>query len=83
MKGTLCTEQLPVVGCILTMCTCPSLVALASPYACWYAEAVAAITRKLRVGDGLDPTTNVGPLITKAALEKVRACVLALCVAVC
>ncbi|MFN8596893.1 MAG: aldehyde dehydrogenase family protein [Anaerolineae bacterium] len=36
-----------------------------------FVEALAARTRSLKLGDGLDPSVDVGPLINKAALEKV------------
>ena len=36
-----------------------------------FVEALADRTRSLKLGDGLNPTVDVGPLINKAALEKV------------
>jgi succinate-semialdehyde dehydrogenase/glutarate-semialdehyde dehydrogenase len=38
-----------------------------------FIEAVVERVRKLRVGNGLDPTTDIGPLINRAAFDKVAA----------
>ncbi len=36
-------------------------------------EALAAVTDQLTVGDGLDPASSIGPLISAAALDRVQA----------
>src|SRR6185369_6296138 len=38
-----------------------------------FTERVVAFTRSLKVGSGLDPATDVGPLVSKKQLEEVEA----------
>ncbi len=37
-----------------------------------FVEALVGEVRKLRLGNGLDPGTTQGPLISRAAVERVR-----------
>jgi aldehyde dehydrogenase (NAD+) len=52
-------------------CTACSRLIVQSGIAPKLKEALAAKTRSLRLGDGLLPTTDVGPVINRAALERI------------
>jgi succinate-semialdehyde dehydrogenase/glutarate-semialdehyde dehydrogenase len=53
-------------------CVCANRVFVQRGIADRFSRAVALRVAKLRVGDGLDPATDLGPLINRAALEKVQ-----------
>ncbi|WP_329260382.1 aldehyde dehydrogenase [Streptomyces pseudovenezuelae] len=54
------------------MCTAPSRLLVHSSIAEQVTEAVVARARKLRVGDPLDPATDMGALVTEAHLSRVE-----------
>jgi succinate-semialdehyde dehydrogenase/glutarate-semialdehyde dehydrogenase len=53
-------------------CVCANRVYVHERIAAEFTEAMAERVRKLRVGDGLDPATDIGPLINRDAFDKVR-----------
>ncbi len=53
------------------VCTSTNRVLVQQKVAAAFTERLAAITRKLRVGNGLEPGVEVGPLINKAGFDKV------------
>jgi succinate-semialdehyde dehydrogenase/glutarate-semialdehyde dehydrogenase len=56
--------------CAGQTCVCANRVYVQRGIAGRFIEAVAERVRKLRVGDGLDPQTDIGPLINRAGFEK-------------
>lgn len=52
-------------------CVCANRVYVHSNIADHFADAIATRVAGLRVGDGLDPATDVGPLIDRSAFDKV------------
>lgn len=52
-------------------CICANRVFVQDSIYDRFAEAVSHQVSQLKVGDGLDPATNIGPLINPAAVEKV------------
>jgi succinate-semialdehyde dehydrogenase/glutarate-semialdehyde dehydrogenase len=52
-------------------CVCTNRVYVHRAVEAQFTEAVAARTRILRVGNGLDPETDIGPLINRAGFDKV------------
>jgi len=54
-------------------CVCTNRVYVQSPVREAFESAVTRHVRALRVGDGMDPATDLGPLINRAACDKVRA----------
>lgn len=58
--------------CAGQTCVCANRILVHRSLAAAFTEAVAARVRALRVGDGMDPATDVGPLINRAALQKVE-----------
>jgi succinate-semialdehyde dehydrogenase/glutarate-semialdehyde dehydrogenase len=57
--------------CAGQTCVCANRVYVQAGIANQFIEAVSARVRGLRVGNGLDPETDIGPLINRAAVEKV------------
>jgi acyl-CoA reductase-like NAD-dependent aldehyde dehydrogenase len=53
-------------------CTAASRLIVQKGIASKLKEALVAKTKKLRLGDGLDPKIDVGPVINKAALERIH-----------
>jgi alpha-ketoglutaric semialdehyde dehydrogenase len=53
-------------------CTAASRLILQKGIASKAKESLAERTKKLRLGDGLDPKIDVGPVINKAALERIH-----------
>jgi succinate-semialdehyde dehydrogenase/glutarate-semialdehyde dehydrogenase len=53
-------------------CVCANRVYVHERIAAEFTDAMADRVRKLRVGDGLDPATDIGPLINRDAFDKVR-----------
>lgn len=53
-------------------CTAASRIIVEAPVLEKFTEAFVAATRKLRVGNGLAPGTEVGPLVDASGLEKVQ-----------
>jgi len=54
-------------------CVCANRVLVQARAAAQFTELVAERVRKLRVGDGFDPASDLGPLIDRAQYEKVAA----------
>lgn len=54
-------------------CICTNRVFVHEECAEVFTEKLAASVKKLKVGDGLDAETDIGPLINEAAIEKVKA----------
>ncbi len=54
-------------------CVCANRVFVQEKVAATFTELVAQRVRKLHVGDGMDPTSDFGPLIDRAQYEKVAA----------
>lgn len=57
--------------CAGQTCVCANRVLVHQPVADSFAEIVARRVRALRVGPGIAPETDIGPLINRAACEKV------------
>jgi len=53
-------------------CTAASRLIVQKGIASKVKESLAERTKKLRLGDGLDPKVDVGPVISKAALERIH-----------
>ncbi|WP_422657418.1 NAD-dependent succinate-semialdehyde dehydrogenase [Paenibacillus sp. EC2-1] len=53
-------------------CVCTNRIYVEESVAISFSEKVAELTKKLRVGNGMDEGVDVGPLINKEAAEKVR-----------
>lgn len=53
-------------------CTAASRLIVHEEVAAAFTEGLVARAKALRLGDGLDPTTEVGPVVNQAALEKVQ-----------
>lgn len=53
-------------------CTAASRLIVQKGIAVKVKEALTERTKKLRLGDGLDPTVEVGPVINKAAIERIH-----------
>ena len=53
-------------------CTAASRLIVQKGIASKVKESLAERTKKLRLGDGLDPKVDVGPLINKAAIERIH-----------
>lgn len=53
-------------------CTAASRLIVQKGIAAKVKEALTERTKKLRLGDGLDPTVEVGPVINKAAIERIH-----------
>ncbi len=53
-------------------CVCANRIFVHSQVASRFAEAVAARAADLRIGDGMDPDTVIGPLIDRNGYDKVR-----------
>ena len=53
-------------------CTAASRLIVQTGIAAKVKESLAERTKKLRLGDGLDPQVEVGPVINKAALERIH-----------
>jgi acyl-CoA reductase-like NAD-dependent aldehyde dehydrogenase len=53
-------------------CTAASRLIVQKGIASKVKESLAERTKKLRLGDGLDPTVDVGPVINKSALERIH-----------
>lgn len=58
--------------CAGQTCVCANRVYVQAGIAEQFIEAVSQRVRTLRIGNGLDPETDIGPLINRAAVEKVR-----------
>jgi betaine-aldehyde dehydrogenase len=63
------------------VCTSPKRIYVEAPIAADFIRRLEVEIAALVVGDPLDPATDVGPLITRAAVEKVAAQVKAACAA--
>jgi succinate-semialdehyde dehydrogenase/glutarate-semialdehyde dehydrogenase len=66
----LMTNKFRVAG---QTCVCANRVLVQESVASAFTALVAERVRKLRVGDGLDPASDLGPLIDRAQYEKVTA----------
>lgn len=53
-------------------CVCANRIYVQEPVAAEFAKKVAALTKKLKVGDGMAEGTDIGPLINSQAADKVR-----------
>jgi aldehyde dehydrogenase (NAD+) len=56
-------------------CTATSRLILDKPIAARFTEMLVERTKKLRLGDGLDPQVDVGPVINEAAKKRIHECV--------
>jgi len=68
--GALMANKFRVAG---QTCVCANRVLVHESIASAFIALVAERVRKLRVGDGLDPASDLGPLIDRAQYEKVAA----------
>jgi succinate-semialdehyde dehydrogenase/glutarate-semialdehyde dehydrogenase len=57
--------------CAGQTCVCANRVLVQRAIAGTFVDALAGRVRRLKVGNGLDPATNIGPLINRAAMQKV------------
>lgn len=71
MTGTVDALIANKFRCAGQTCVCANRVYVQSGIANRFIEAVAERVRALRVGNGLDAETEIGPLINRAAFEKV------------
>lgn len=53
-------------------CVCANRIYVQEPVAAEFADKVAALTKRLKVGDGMAEGTDIGPLINAQAADKVR-----------
>ena len=56
-------------------CTATSRLILDRPIAARFTDMLVERTKKLRLGDGLDPQVDVGPVINEAARKRIHECV--------
>lgn len=58
-------------GCAGQRCLAVSVTVTVGEAKNWFRDAIASTAGSLRVGDGLDPSTQMGPVITNASRERV------------
>jgi malonate-semialdehyde dehydrogenase (acetylating) / methylmalonate-semialdehyde dehydrogenase len=59
-------------GCAGQRCLAVSVTVTVGEARDWFRERIAAAAGSLQVGDGLDPATQMGPVITRASRERVE-----------
>jgi malonate-semialdehyde dehydrogenase (acetylating) / methylmalonate-semialdehyde dehydrogenase len=58
-------------GCAGQRCLAVSVTVTIGEASKWFPEAIAAAASSLKIGDGLDPSTQMGPVITTASRDRV------------
>jgi len=58
-------------GCAGQRCLAVSVTVTVGGAKDWFRDAISAVAGSLKVGDGLDPATQMGPVITHASRERV------------
>jgi malonate-semialdehyde dehydrogenase (acetylating) / methylmalonate-semialdehyde dehydrogenase len=58
-------------GCAGQRCLAVSVTVTVGEAKAWFRDAIAAAASSLKVGNGLDPATQMGPVITQASRERV------------
>lgn len=58
-------------GCAGQRCLAVSVTVTVGEAKDWFRDAISAAATSLKVGDGLDPATQMGPVITEASRERV------------
>jgi malonate-semialdehyde dehydrogenase (acetylating)/methylmalonate-semialdehyde dehydrogenase len=59
-------------GCAGQRCLAVSVTVTVGEAKDWFCESIAAAASSLKVGDGLDPASQMGPVITPASRERVQ-----------
>jgi malonate-semialdehyde dehydrogenase (acetylating)/methylmalonate-semialdehyde dehydrogenase len=59
-------------GCAGQRCLAVSVALTVGEARNWFTESISSVAASLKVGDGLDPETRMGPLITAASRDRVR-----------
>jgi len=58
-------------GCAGQRCLAVSVTVTVGEATDWFRESISTAASSLKVGDGLDPTTQMGPVITRASRDRV------------